>query len=208
MGDPEGDEGCPDTSGSVTCENAIVPASALQCIAGLPGAARRTELMRAVPVLWYGNAGLTLTKVKSLILRYCIAALFGLLLASAPLYAAPVSDLFQARVDAAGRDAAARDEALRQALQQVLVRVTGSRRLVGEASARPLLQEPGRFVEQYRFEDVADAGGGEQLRLWAQFDGVALEREIDTETLDSGDKASATRSDLREGGGHLHLLDL
>lgn len=134
--------------------------------------------MRAVPVLWYGNAGLALTKVKSLILRYCIAALFGLLLASEPLYAAPVSDLFQARVDAAGRDAAARDTALRQALQQVLVRVTGSSRLVGEASARPLLQEPGRFVEQYRFEDVVDAGGGEQLRLWAQFDGVALEREI------------------------------
>jgi hypothetical protein len=116
--------------------------------------------------------------MKSLILRYCIAVLFGLLLAAAPLRAAPVSELFQGQVAAAGRDAGARDAALRQALQQVLVRVTGSNRELDTASARELLREPGRFVEQYRFQELDDAESEQPLLLWVQFDAVALTREI------------------------------
>jgi len=116
--------------------------------------------------------------MKSLILRYCIAGLLAMLLVAAPLQAAPVGDLFQAEVDAAGRETAARDAALAQALQEVLVRVTGSARAVQQAGARQLLQQPGRFVEQYRFEEVAGADERQQLRLWVQFDGVALAREI------------------------------
>jgi len=136
------------------------------------------EMVRAFPVLWYGSAGLAQTKMKSLILRYCIAGLMALLMGSAPLQAARVGDLFQAEVDAAGRDTASRDAALKRALQDVLVRVTGSSRSVGQAPARQLLQQPGRFVEQFRFADAADPAGAAQLRLWVQFDGVALAREI------------------------------
>jgi hypothetical protein len=116
--------------------------------------------------------------MKSLILRYCIAGLMALLLGTAPLQAARVGDLFQVEVNAAGRDVAARDSALQQALQDVLVRVTGSVRSVEQAPARQLLQRPGRFVEQYRFEEVALPTGEAQLRLWVHFDGVALAREI------------------------------
>jgi hypothetical protein len=116
--------------------------------------------------------------MKSLILRCCIAGLMALLLGPAPLQAARVGDLFQVEVDAAGRDVAARDSALQQALQDVLVRVTGSARSVAEAPARQLLQRPGRFVEQYRFEEVPGPAGEAQLRLWVHFDGVALAREI------------------------------
>jgi hypothetical protein len=116
--------------------------------------------------------------MKSLILRYCIAGLMVLLLGSTPLQAARVGDLFQTEVDAAGRDAAARDAALQQALQEVMVRVTGSAGAVAQPPARQLLQRPGRFVEQYRFEEAAGPEGEAQLRLWAQFDGVALAREI------------------------------
>jgi len=136
------------------------------------------QMVRAFPFLWYGSAGLTLTKMNSLILRCCIAGLLGLLLASGPLHAALLNDLFQSEVDAAGRDAAARDAALQQALRDVLVRVTGSARSVGQAPARQLLAQPGRFVEQYRFQEAPAPAGGEQLRLWVQFDGVALAREL------------------------------
>ena len=109
--------------------------------------------------------------MKSLILRYCIAGLMALLLGTAPLQAARVGDLFQVEVNAAGRDVAARDSALQQALQDVLVRVTGSARSVEQAPARQLLQRPGRFVEQYRFEEVAlptgEAGSGMRIALFA-----------------------------------------
>ncbi len=113
--------------------------------------------------------------MKSLILRHCIACLLGMLLVAAPLQAARVNDLFQAEVSAAGRDSTSRDAALRQALQEVLVRVTGSARFVGQASAETLLQQPGRYVEQFRFSEDPER---EQLRLWVQFDGVALAREV------------------------------
>lgn len=178
MDDPEVDECGPDTSDSVVWKNAIVPVVAVHCIARLAPVSVRVQIVRAFPVLWYGSAGLALTKMKSLILRYCIAVLLALLLGVAPLRAAPVADLFQSEVDAAGRDTAARDAALAQALQEVLVRVTGSARAVQQGGARALLQQPGRFVEQYRFEELAGAGGQPQLRLWVQFDGVALAREI------------------------------
>lgn len=140
-------------------------------------AAACVRIVRAFPFLWYGSAGLALTKMKSLILNYCIAGLLALLAAAAPVHAVPVGDLFQAEVDAAGRDTAARDAALQRALQEVLVRVTGSARTLQQGGASRLLQQPGRFVEQYRFEEVEGAAD-RQLRLWVQFDGVALAREI------------------------------
>ncbi|MGD8615147.1 MAG: DUF2066 domain-containing protein [Gammaproteobacteria bacterium] len=117
--------------------------------------------------------------MKSLILRHCIACLLLLTLAWMPLQAARVDDLFQAEVDAAGRDSGARQAALRAALRQVLVRVTGSARTLRQAPAQALLRKPGRFVEQYRFQEIQDTEGGEkQLRLWVQFDSVALTREV------------------------------
>jgi hypothetical protein len=118
--------------------------------------------------------------MKSLILRHCIVCLLlSLLLASMPLQAARVDDLFQAEVDAAGRGNAARQAALRDALRVVLVRVTGSTRTLGDGAARALLRKPGRFVEQYRFREIpANDGSDKQLRLWVQFDGVALAREV------------------------------
>ncbi|MFQ5643220.1 MAG: DUF2066 domain-containing protein [Thiogranum sp.] len=106
--------------------------------------------------------------------------LLGLMLVSAAAHAARVTDLFRIEVDAGGRDTVARDAALGVALHDVLVRVTGSTDAVKGPAAQALLKQPGRFVEQFRFLDApARAPDSEQqLRLWVQFDGVALAREI------------------------------
>lgn len=104
----------------------------------------------------------------------------GLLLLATVTHAARLDNLFRAEVDAAGRDSTARDAALAAALQDVLVRVTGDEAVFAEPAAKSLLKNPGRFVEQYRFREVpaGPADPVEQLRLWVQFDGVALSREI------------------------------
>ncbi len=100
--------------------------------------------------------------------------LASLLMASAATLAARVEHLFEAQVAVAGRDGPARDAALADALQEVLVRLTGDRSVLQSPAAAGLLEEPGRFVEQYRFVDSGAAG----LALWAQFDGVSLAREL------------------------------
>ena len=108
-----------------------------------------------------------------------ILFLFALLAAASPLQAGRVQTLFQAEVDAAGRDTASRDAALSLALEEVLLRLTGSTDSLATPEAQGLLKKPGRFVEQFRFRETsADAGRPEQLSLWVQFDGVALAREV------------------------------
>ncbi len=93
--------------------------------------------------------------------------------------AARLDHLYEAEVPAAGRDTAARDAALGTALQEVLQRLTGSRAALQTAAAAKLLEPPGRFVEQYRFNEVpASDDQPKRLTLWAQFDGVSLSREL------------------------------
>ena len=116
--------------------------------------------------------------MKRLIVPNLISLILGLLLATGA-QAVRLDNLFQIEVDAAGRDRVARDAALQQALREVLVRVTGTGELVADPAAQALLKKPGRFVEQFRFSSrLVQAGQPAQLRLWVQFDGVALAREI------------------------------
>lgn len=115
--------------------------------------------------------------LQSMLVR--VAFLLALLIVAGAAQAGRVNTLFQAEVDAAGRDSAGRDAALSLALAEVLVRVTGSTHSLQAGEARNLLKAPGRFVEQFRFREVqADDDRAQRLRLWVQFDGVALAREV------------------------------
>ena len=118
--------------------------------------------------------------MRSLIVRNLLLYLSALLLVALPTQAARVNDLFQVEVAAGGRDAASRDAALGEALRQVLVRVTGSTESLQSPSITPLLKSPSRFAQQFRFREIPQemVGHEEQLRLWVQFDGVALAREV------------------------------
>jgi hypothetical protein len=113
-----------------------------------------------------------LNKISVIVL---VASLLG---AVYPAAAARVDGLFEASVDAAGRDEQARDAALGAALEQVLVRLTGSRKALRTGNASGLLDNPDRFVEQFRFGETPADDGERQLRFWVQFDGVSLAREL------------------------------
>ena len=118
--------------------------------------------------------------MKSLTLPNRIACLILLFVVALTAHAARLDDLFQVEVIAAGRDPSSRDAALGQALRQVLVRVTGSTESLRDPSIRPLLENPSRFAQQFRFRDIPPEAPdqAEQLKLWVQFDGVALAREV------------------------------
>ncbi len=90
-------------------------------------------------------------------------------LASAlPAAAIEVQSLYTAQAAFERDDAAHRAQAYREALSQVLSRLTGLEEPLLAPAIAPLFPEPARFVLQYR--------SGEDRTLWVTFDGAALER--------------------------------
>ncbi|GAB6040412.1 DUF2066 domain-containing protein [Endothiovibrio diazotrophicus] len=96
--------------------------------------------------------------------------------------AAETVALFEAEVPVAGQDADARLQAERAALGEVLVRVSGNRQAAAHPALAPMLEEAGRYVQQYRYVDVplpgAGAGGMSEPHLWVSFDAQAVERAL------------------------------
>ena len=94
--------------------------------------------------------------------------------------AADSETLYMARVKVDDPGAAARSEALQQALGLVLLKVTGDRDAAGRAAADPAFRAPERFVQQYRYVSSLPAGDEAAPELWfeVQFDNEALETAL------------------------------
>ena len=100
-------------------------------------------------------------------------------LALMPLFPAPVvaQDLFESEVVVSDQTPAVREQALRSALQRILVRVAGQAAVLTTESARGMLKSPSRLVQQYRYFTVT----GYQpplLKLWVRFDGEAIRQAL------------------------------
>ena len=89
--------------------------------------------------------------------------------------------LYEAEVRWSDQDAADRADAFRQALRQVLVKVTGLRRFADEARIESLVDNAQGLVQQYQLRTVA-VGHGEtsvqEPRMWARFDEDAVDRLV------------------------------
>ena len=104
-------------------------------------------------------------KERGLAVRLLFA---GFLLLTA--VAAPARQvLHEAAVPVPDRSEAARDAAVREALGEVLVRLSGDKTVLGQAGAAALLAKAGRYLQQYQYEEAG------ALTLRAGFDGAALE---------------------------------
>jgi hypothetical protein len=94
-------------------------------------------------------------------------------------FAVQVSGLYQTEVSVAGQGPEERRRALRSALTQVLIKVSGQRGVTGNAGIEAALKDPARYVQQYRYrvvgDDTAPAAAHAQV-LWAQFDRDAVNR--------------------------------
>jgi hypothetical protein len=107
--------------------------------------------------------------------------LLGLVLTGAgTLPAAGPEDLYQATVPVAGRDEAQRRTALGQALERVLIKLSGSRDVVRREAARELSGTAAGLVQQYRYDTLPAAADGQPggLVLLARFDPVALDQAL------------------------------
>lgn len=96
-----------------------------------------------------------------------------LILPALPAAAMTLHDLYETEVPVAGEDLDSRNQAIGQALAQVLVKLTGRDPAPGTASLAP--QAP-RYVQEYRFRRAVSTDGQEQRRLWVRFDKLGLDR--------------------------------
>ena len=110
-----------------------------------------------------------------------LLALSGLLMPTAQ--AVKVAGLYEAEVSVPERSPQAQPAAFRQALRQVLVKLSGDQDIAADSAARTLLDKAGRYIQQFGYRQAESAPGTQNngvpaLRLWAHFDRQALNRDI------------------------------
>jgi uncharacterized protein len=97
-------------------------------------------------------------------------------------HAAVVSGLYEAEVAVADQAETTRRQALREALTQVLVKLTGDSEVAGRSDAKALLDDAERYLQQYRYQEYNEktaAGESERhLFLWAVFDARTLDEAV------------------------------
>jgi hypothetical protein len=119
--------------------------------------------------------------------RPCLATLvacWGLVLGLAllPASAAAAPTTYSGEAPVASQSEGERGEALKTALADVVMRVSGDSGALARSDVARAVGEAGRYVLQYQYRrDVAsDAGGAAQVRLTlvAEFDAVAVDRML------------------------------
>ena len=107
-------------------------------------------------------------------MRYLTIFSLFFCLFSFPLQAAEYKGLYLAEVEVPNQDAEARTEGMRQAMAAVLLKVSGASRVSEDASLAEAMQQPARYVQQYRYRSEAippekhtpaEAGGQQENRL-------------------------------------------
>jgi len=96
--------------------------------------------------------------------------------------AAVSQQLFESEVIVRSQAPAERAEAMKSALEEVLVRVAGQNSVLETEPARALLQKPSRLVQQYRYFTVPDSEPP-VLKLWVRFDGDAIRQSLQQQGL-------------------------
>jgi hypothetical protein len=115
--------------------------------------------------------------------------------------AAPVSDLYAAEVPLREGSRSPLEDGFRDALAQVLVKVTGRREVARDESLLARFGDPAALVQQYRM----DATTG----LWARFDALAVKRILDAtgESIWGADRPTTlVWLAIDPGGGRREIL--
>lgn len=100
-----------------------------------------------------------------------LSLLLPLWLLSGPLSAEQVENLYEAEVRVSDQSPEARQEALRSALEVVLVKVSGVGAVAREPGIASAFTLPDRFVQQFRYR--AESG---HTGLWVRFEAAAIDQ--------------------------------
>ncbi len=105
--------------------------------------------------------------------------------ASANAFAIEVTGLYEAEVPVAGQDLTVRQEAMRAALAEVLVKVSGNRAVGGLPGVGELINTAPQYVQQFVYRNAAPPPGVRTTPvparvLWVRFDRDALIRVLRT----------------------------
>lgn len=92
-------------------------------------------------------------------------------------FATAGDELFETDVPVESQQPDLRPGYLKAALQEVVVRVTGQPDVLKQAAVRALLENPERFVEQFRYYTRPDSSPP-RLMLRVRFDGAALQQAL------------------------------
>lgn len=126
------------------------------------------------------------------IMRLLISRFLVLFLLLTPVYtthAATVSGLYETQVPAYGRNRAARKDAMRRALEEIMIRVSGDRNVAQVPAVAKMLKNPASFVQKFRFQKLTsdqlkDVGKKRPIKsLWVSFEAQAINRVLQSNGL-------------------------
>ena len=106
--------------------------------------------------------------------RMCMLAT----LLAAGMAAVAQQGLFEATVPVVSQEPEQRASALRTALGEVLVRLTGDQSILADPGVQSILKSPGDFVEQYRYFAAPGDEAQETLQLRVGFNADALQQAL------------------------------
>ena len=104
----------------------------------------------------------------------CIAVCFCALLAWSALPGWARDALHEATVPIADRTPAAKEAAVKQALSEVLIRLSGDAGALNQPANKAILAKPNQYLQQYQYEGGTEGG----LYFRAGFDAAALEAAL------------------------------
>jgi hypothetical protein len=106
-----------------------------------------------------------------------VAVLMLLVCSDAAAVMAP--GLHEGIVPVADKSDSSRADAMRAALAQVLIKLTGDSAVAKQAGAADILRETQRYVLEYRYQSAAQpAAGTPPLSLWVRFDATAVDQAV------------------------------
>ncbi len=108
---------------------------------------------------------------------FLVVLLLGLTLVPVNGYSVELKYLYDVHIPVESRDENALQDAFKQALITVLVRITGKSKIATQPEITELLKSPSRFVQQYRYYERSDEALP-RLNLWIQFDGASMEKQL------------------------------
>lgn len=100
-----------------------------------------------------------------------------------PLHAVVISDLYQAEVPVSDQSEASQKAGMKKAMLEVLVKLTGDRNIKGRPVAEHLLQQPEKYLQQYKFRNKPVIEDNQltlkqQLHLSVSFNEDALNKTL------------------------------